>query len=267
MARSVATLTVKAIKVFLWTEAWSRMTNDWFSVYLYVTIWLIAVPIFGLKMLSAVVFSKYWKEADLEKTQRNTVYRRSSKKMWTLGLSKASTLRETKNLLRSSSTEDEDEEDDDDDENQSNGIGGNDNEDDGKVRELDGSDGSLLTFVCSFWFCRVIKSMYTTMMNDEWQIKKIKLDQLRKTFLRNRHRERHHRSISMRSAPKKPKPKPKMTHFEKTNVVIKHDSKRLWSKVRHLLPAIADAGVRTRYRPPWIHGGGYQRPYPTQDEQ
>ena len=113
MARSIATLTAKAIKVFLWSEAWSRMTNDWFSVYLYVTIWLIAVPVFGLKMLSAVVFSKYWKEADMEKSGRNTVYHRSSEKMWKLGLYKARTASETKNLLRS----EDDEGSDSDDEN------------------------------------------------------------------------------------------------------------------------------------------------------
>ena len=34
-----------------------------------------------------------------------------------------------------------------------------------------------------------------------------------------------------------------------------------------LIPEIADAGIRARFRPPWIKGGGYQRPYPTQDEQ
>ena len=262
MARSIATLTAKAIKVFLWSEAWSRMTNDWFSVYLYVTIWLIAVPVFGLKMLSAVVFSKYWKEADMEKSGRNTVYHRSSEKMWKLGLYKArTTASETKNLLRSEDDErsDEDEEEEDD-ENRSNGMKGK-KEDDGKVRELQESDGSLLTFVCSFWICRVLKSMYATMMNDEWQIKKRKLDMLRKQFLRSRHHERHHRSISMRSAPSKPKPKKKPLDKKSK------DPKMLWKKVRHLIPEIADAGIRARFRPPWIKGGGYQRPYPTQDEQ
>jgi len=242
------------------------MTNDWVSTYLFVTIWLIAVPVFGLKMLSAVVFSKYWKEADAEKTNRNTVYHRSSKKMWSLGISKAKTLSETKNLLSRSARQrgDEEEEEEEEEEHEASDKG---EDDDGKVKELrhreySGGDGSFLTFLCNIWPCRVLKSMYTTMMNDEWQIKKRKLDKLRKSFLKSRHLERHQRSVFLRTAPKKPKPKKKP--FSK---IVKRNPNVLWAKVRHLLPEIADAGLRTRHRPPWIRGGGYQRPYPVQDEQ
>ena len=113
---------------------------------------------------------------------------------------------------------------------------------------------------------QILKSMYETMMNDEWQIKKRKLDMLRKKFLRSRQHQRHHRSISMRSAPKKPKPKKKKKPAW-DNKELRKDPKMLWEKVRHLIPEIADAGIRARFRPPWIKGGGYQRPYPTQDEQ